>query len=369
MEITIDNLLQRAGEIVAEHRQKKESGEYFNCVEICGVGTIETRHTEIIAALLDPRSSHGFGSESLKAFFQQCDLSEFAQNCNDCYVKTEVKIPGRRPDIVIRGKNLCVVIENKTNTNDHYMQLADYRDWLKDQPETYKKLLYLTYYGDPATDKSIDDGDYLRISYKETICSWLCKCAGMANTSATFFCRQYADFIKKTVIPEGTMNNDLVKKIIESPDMLLAASCISQSFDNARFQILKNLICECYDESCEIAADDVAFYIRHTEKNYKIAFQYNSKIPYYGICRIGEKKDYTPFHLADFDPATSWWIASKYIHDKKWQCNWSDAKFLAEQWKNDGFESFKNLIRECIDNVKTVIQENEGAIDNYANEL
>ena len=77
MDITIDNLLQLAGEIVAERRQKKESGEYFNCVEICGIGTIETRHTEISAALLDPQSCHGFGSKSLKAFFQQSSVFHF----------------------------------------------------------------------------------------------------------------------------------------------------------------------------------------------------------------------------------------------------------------------------------------------------
>lgn len=367
MDITIDNLLQRAGEIVAERRQKKESGEYFNCVEICGVGTIETRHTEIIAALLDPRSSHGFGSESLKAFFQQCDLSEFAQICDDCYVKTEVKIPGRRPDIVIRGKNLCVVIENKTNTNDHYMQLADYRDWLKEQPETYKKLFYLTYYGISATDKSIADDEYLRISYKETIYNWLCKCAGMTDTSAADFCRQYAEFIKRTVIPEGAMNNDMVKKIIESPDMLLAASCINQNFDRARFQILENLIHECCEESGEIRADAVAFDILLDGKNYKIAFQYDNNKPYYGICRLATKRTCSPFQVADFESATPWWIAWKYVND--WQGYWTDANFLVEQWKNDNFASFKNLLRECIADVKKAIQENEEKIDNYANEI
>ena len=106
MENAIGQLLEEAGKILADRKQETQSGKCFNCIDICGVGTIETRHTEIIAALLDPQGNHGFGADSLKAFFRQCNLPEFANNCEDCRVQTEVKIPGRRPDIVIRGKDL-----------------------------------------------------------------------------------------------------------------------------------------------------------------------------------------------------------------------------------------------------------------------
>ena len=199
MEESINKLLEAASKIIAGHKQETQSGKYFNCVDICGVGEIETRHSGIIAALLDPQGNHGLGAESLKAFFRQCGLLEFANNCDDCYVQTEVKIPGRRLDVVIQGKNLCVVIENKTNTSDHYMQLADYRDWLEKQRVMYKKLLYLTYGGYPANDTHIQAGEYQSISYTETICNWLRECACMTATPAADFCRQYADFIKNTI--------------------------------------------------------------------------------------------------------------------------------------------------------------------------
>ena len=45
---TIRNLLEEAGKILADRKQETLSGKCFNCVDICGVGTIETRHTEII---------------------------------------------------------------------------------------------------------------------------------------------------------------------------------------------------------------------------------------------------------------------------------------------------------------------------------
>ena len=75
-------------------------------------------------------------------------------------------------------------------------------------------------------------------------------------------------------------------------------------------------------------------------------FQYDNNKPYYGICRLATKRTCSPFQVADFESATPWWIAWKYVND--WQGYWTDANFLAEQWKNDNFASFKNLLRECM---------------------
>ena len=54
-------------------------------------------------------------------------------------------------DIVITSKpetQFCVVIENKTATTDHELQLEDYRNWLDNkQKAVNRRLLYLTYEG------------------------------------------------------------------------------------------------------------------------------------------------------------------------------------------------------------------------------
>lgn len=50
MNENIENLLKASCEIIGKHQQEKQSGKCFNCVDICGVGTIETRHTEIMTA-------------------------------------------------------------------------------------------------------------------------------------------------------------------------------------------------------------------------------------------------------------------------------------------------------------------------------
>lgn len=357
-EDTIRNLLEEAGKILVDHKQETQSGKCFNCIDICGVGTIETRHTEIIAALLDPQGNHGFGTESLKAFFRQCNLPEFADNCGDCYVQTEVKIPGRRPDIVIQGKDLCVVIENKTNTSDNYMQLADYRDWIKDQEVTYKALLYLTYEGYKAVDTNIKEAEYTRISYTETICNWLEKCAGMQATSAANFCKQYANFIKSTIMGDGTVNNNMTKTILADVKSFKAAACINQSFDNAKIEILQKQLRECCGaidltiNSCKIVIDC------YPTKSYQIEFLYSDGRCLYGISRREKNDGFTKCQLEGFLPATNWWIAYKYIEEKEFNCNWFDSDFLAAQWEKDEFKSFKEIIQKCIEVVKQTIKQN-----------
>jgi ribosomal protein S27E len=88
---------------------------------------------------------------------------------------------------VISGKDLCLVIENKTNTSDHYMQLADYRDWVQKQKATYKALLYLTYEGYKASDKYIADKEYECISYTKTICPGVPESCGNCCNFGTLF--------------------------------------------------------------------------------------------------------------------------------------------------------------------------------------
>ena len=221
---TIKKLLDEASAVLAARKREKASGRRFNVLDICGVGTVEVRHSAIIAALLDPRGDHGFGAKSLQAFFRQCELPEFAENCNDCHVETEVAIPNRRPDIVIRGHDICVVIENKTNTGDHWMQLADYRDWLKDQPVSRKHLLYLTYTGSEAGDPNIKADEYQRISYTGTLRNWLMECANMADNAAADFCGQYAKFIQQEIMENTTMaTREELKKLLDTPDKIQAA--------------------------------------------------------------------------------------------------------------------------------------------------
>ena len=366
MDNEFNYLLKAASQILAKYQQEKESGSLFNCVGICGVGTIETRHTEIIAALLDPQGNHGFGAESLKAFFRQCGLPEFANNCDDYYVQTEVKIPGRRPDIVIQGRNLCVVIENKTNTGDHYMQLADYRDWLEKQPAMHKKLLYLTYGGYPANDTHIQAGEYQSISYTETICNWLRECTCMTATPAADFCRQYADFIKNTICGGGIMSSrEDLKKLLDSAEKIKAAEALASVVGDVKNQkyidlfnewagqkrgkkVLKNLdSAQIYDGfNLEIAGNDELVF----------GFLFNApgfRTFSYGLTwKDGKERtdeDIKKYQEKSLEGCNHWWAYSKYF--KEYRNPGDNIDFLFNR-KDELFAAMNKALQEMEDELQ-----------------
>jgi hypothetical protein len=158
----------------------------------------------------------------------------------------------------------------------------------------------------------------------------------------------------------------MTEKILENIDSFKAANCINKSFDNARFQKLTNIVRECWDGSEKIEADKYTVYIDFSDKLYRIAFQYNSGIPYFGIARKGPKTNYTPFKLEEWKDANEWWIAWEHVNEKEFQHDWSDVEFLVEQWSKDNFESFKKFIKELLNNVKNTLKLNSKEIDAYS---
>lgn len=240
--------------------EQKKLKKSFNAFDTAQIGSEETRHSAIIATLLDPQSPFGEGAESLKAFFRQVGLNEIANLCNEkTRVSTEYSISGRRMDIVIQSDpvtRFCVVIENKTVTVDHERQLEDYQAWLDKQNASCKKLLYLTYNGDDAKNFQ---GDYERISYRTHICNWLRECALMQheNTAKSVFCSQYCNFITNTLL-EGKrkMDEDVLKAIIENFE---AAIKVCRNIDETKAFLLDKYFTKQFtkEDGFEVVETDV----------------------------------------------------------------------------------------------------------------
>lgn len=245
---TTQDLLAKVSDQLKKRQDAARSGEKFNGFEICRIGDDELRHSAIIAAMLDPQGTHGLGNESLKAFFCAVGCPELVDKCDDCSVETEYSIEHRRMDLVISNRNLCVVIENKTATADHFMQLKDYRKWLETQPMSLKmkKLFYLTYHGDDATDANIRKGEYSVISYKKDICNWMLKCSHLASEKnlqvVQAFCHQYYTYLQQ--ITEANMTqkemNELKGIILHDASSFESAKEIADNF----YQIRKEAIVE-----------------------------------------------------------------------------------------------------------------------------
>ena len=247
----------------------------FNAFNVAGIFSEETRHSAIIASLLNPKGPLGKGAEPLKAFFRHVGLNNIAKLCSgETEVKTEYSIPGRRMDIVITSKpekEICVVIENKTATTDHELQLKDYRQWLDDDQKAYqyRALLYLTYEGDDAKNFQ---GKYERISYRTHICNWLRECALMLrnDTEKAFFCSQYCDFITYTLLEkEMEMNEELWKAIAGNFN---AAIKVCENIDQTKAYLLNKYLTPAFGGGLYVKGKNTNDIIKGRGLDYNVTF-------------------------------------------------------------------------------------------------
>lgn len=276
----IKTLLDRVGKTL----EKQQPSNVFNGFNICRIGSDEVRHSAIIAALLDPRGALKQGVKPLKAFFRVVGLGYLSEHIGErVYVDTEYSIISRRMDIVIHSDNFCVVIENKTVTVDHDMQLEDYLKWLQKQKQDQKALLYLTYHGNRAVN--YQGNDYKPISYKEHICNWLKKCEELLEDSEkAVFCRQYRAFIENILLGENSkMQDDEFKAICENFE---AALEVSNRINEAKARLLNEKLTPalknagfnvCEDNSQAIMTGRGLDYNVHKQYgNCQIAFEFDS---------------------------------------------------------------------------------------------
>lgn len=182
----LQTLLRSISEIVkqdAQHREEQRlRGELFNVFKILKLDTSETRtHSAFIAELLNPKGDHGVGDKFLRSFVNTIDcLKTLDFNTKDARVDVEFCIEGGRIDIRITSHNKAIVIENKIYADDQPCQLVRYRKYAKKDTNDYR-LLYLTLYGEEASEKSTqnklkDQEDYYAISYDNEIIKWLAAC-------------------------------------------------------------------------------------------------------------------------------------------------------------------------------------------------
>ncbi|WP_279205052.1 PD-(D/E)XK nuclease family protein [Obesumbacterium proteus] len=104
----------------------------FDPWDIAGLGRKEVRNTAVLAWLLDPEGTHGFGRLPLQAF-----LREIRHNRNDipedylhyCWVRVETNPTGdntNRVDIEIDADNFFLLIEVKIDAYEQPEQVARY---------------------------------------------------------------------------------------------------------------------------------------------------------------------------------------------------------------------------------------------------
>lgn len=114
-------------------RSVQHQSLFFDPWEIAGVKRKEVRHTAILAWLLDPSESHGFGRlplQSLLQSIQKCGRDDIPTNFNHyCRVKVETNPAGdntNRVDIEIDADNFFLLIEVKIDAYEQKDQISRY---------------------------------------------------------------------------------------------------------------------------------------------------------------------------------------------------------------------------------------------------
>lgn len=172
---SLNLVLQRAR---TEEVESRSRGEKFNIFSVCGVNHYETSHSAIIAEFLNPNGSHGQQDIYLRLFLEMLEKKGMKMTFSDEHnveVLTEYQTCNGRIDILIKGINKVIIIENKIYAAEQEEQLSRYRSWADNYYKDNNTVVYLTL--DGKESETIRDKEYIRISYEDDIVKWLQNCA------------------------------------------------------------------------------------------------------------------------------------------------------------------------------------------------
>lgn len=238
-----------------ENRLLKESkGELYNVFNVLGLYSEEVRlHSRFLSNLLNPKGSHGLKDAFLIEFLKSLNIADFEIETKSCssniehYIGPVTSNSGGRIDILINNGKKGIVIENKIYAADQENQLIRYENFARESLSDGYKIVYLTLYGDSASEKSTrknEEENYIRISYKKNIHDWLCQCIIIAERlpAVREVINQYLTLIKQ--LTNQTMETEAQKQVINiatsSVDYLASALTISSSIKEIKRKVVED---------------------------------------------------------------------------------------------------------------------------------
>ena len=160
-----------------------------NIFDVLRLSRVEIRHSNMLAWLLDPIGSHGFGAEFLERFVRrvcqvpcvEARLEFLSYNWSEAKVTREWKGKNEdedgQPDVLIelRAEDntlFVIAIENKIDADDSPGQLGRYRrivqDTFSDDDVKHLLFVYLTPEGeDPVYEEENELSEWICLSYRE----------------------------------------------------------------------------------------------------------------------------------------------------------------------------------------------------------
>lgn len=367
-------LIVQKAHITEEESRKR--GERFNIFEACGVNHYENTHSAIIAELLNPHGSHGQADSFLTSFLCSYKSDICFSLENGAPVATEVVTEEGRIDILITNpEGQAIIIENKIYAHDQWEQLKRYDKYAEDKfGKGNYEILYLTLFGDKASEQSAEGVKYIPISYANNIVEWLEECinysARIPLIRETLI--QYQNHIKQLTNQDMEKNDKekLLAMMAENAEQVKAIYSVTwfeylgyvfYKYVRPKLKVLEGLM---YEETNLFGGrGERGFYFRRKEWNRSAIWIYTSRsqLDYFmiGISNYsGGSLEVKPNKLA----------CLKEQSDKDWPYGWESlGKYSGWYLQNDTVPDMiddNNGNNKFVEYIKSKVREILEEIDN-----
>jgi hypothetical protein len=250
-------LLRHGTEIIKNYdKLYQQKGLKYNIFKIAHISEKEVIMCRVIADLLDPKGRHYKGDLYLKLFWDIVSAKiKDSINLNTPDAKVHIEYPidaQRRIDIVIEDGNVFIPIEVKIRAGEQAYQVKDYAKYSRAKNKGRNiPVLFLT--RDGKASETADDEEYVSISFKKDIISWLELCLKEPQTEDTppvrEVIRQLLSAIKSIFgeTEDKEVNKAIVDLIIQSEETIRAAVAIGNvlsTIDDTNWELFKGVIFE-----------------------------------------------------------------------------------------------------------------------------
>lgn len=219
----------------------------YNIFNVLGIREQETKHTTLLADLLDPDGHHSTGTAFLLPFLKKVGIP--SAEAATWRVTTEEAHAYGRWDIALHGRiqdrPALVLIENKINAVEGHRQLDRYLQAAQEHKGAYAPadtwLIFLTPNGRAAQSCRQPNGACLLTwSYHQDIRTWLTACLPQTqpNPALHHVLRQYLDLLTDyhNRHVQQTLSEKLASHLLQH-DLLAEAETIRDALVQARIEL------------------------------------------------------------------------------------------------------------------------------------
>lgn len=237
MKEDIQILIEESENIITKKKWREETYPEINLIEILRNISDEVNvHSQIIYSLIYPKNKLHIGFADQLFRLLGLDLIRGQQY--------QVSKEYRNIDLLIRTKELAIIIENKIHAADQEGQLCRYyQEMLKSYKKEQIRIVFLSLDGKEPSAKSLGDlniEDICLLSYEQDIIRWIDRCVAIAAEYPSYreSLIQYKKIIQKLTGRSEFLTLEKVGELIKSSTgKIEAAKAIAEAYEVVKADI------------------------------------------------------------------------------------------------------------------------------------